>query len=251
MLAYGADLFRVRGFGLDPDVTGKTFETLESLGSLSNRALQISAYRYSPLGMSGVQTISYELAEQLKTIHHVFVPAGGGGLALAIARGFSDLVSAGQLERSPCIHCVQPIGNDTIAGPLRQGSAKATSVTCTTRISGLQVPNVVDGDTVIAECEQSGGTGHTIEDIEATAVQKQLAREEGVFCEPAAAVALAGALQAAHNGEIDLDETVVCMVTGSGFKDLASAESMAGDRDCPLVSVSHLPQIIRGVAPST
>src|SRR5207249_3458412 len=72
MLAYGADLFRVHGFGLDPDVTQKTFAMLQQRGERGDTQLVISAYHYCPVGMSGVQTISYELAEQLpERIDHV------------------------------------------------------------------------------------------------------------------------------------------------------------------------------------
>ena len=42
-----------------------------------------------------------------------------------------------------------------------------------------------------------------------------MAREEGIFCEPAGAVALAGALRARRGGEIDPDSVVVCLITGS------------------------------------
>ena len=72
-------------------------ERLRAKSQAPDAALQISAYCYSPIGMTGVQTISYELAEQLENIDHVFVPAGGGGLTLAVARGFGVLLQAGVL----------------------------------------------------------------------------------------------------------------------------------------------------------
>ena len=71
-------------------------------------------------------------------------------------------------------------------------------------------------------------------------VQKRLAREEGIFCEPAGAVALAGALQAAKNGEIAEGATVVCTVTGSGFKDNAAVDRMNSDMNCPLLDAAAI-----------
>jgi threonine synthase len=59
--------------------------------------------------------------------------------------------------------------------------------------------------------------------------------EEGVFCEPAAATALAGALKAAGAGLIDADAPVVCCVTGSGFKDPPSVQRMIEGTTCPLI----------------
>src|SRR5262249_44020321 len=160
---YGAQLARVRGFGLDQAVTTATMECLLTQAAVSDAALQISAFRYSPAGMSGVQTIGYELAEQLSAgIDDRFCPAGGRGLTVAVARGFRLLRDRGLLDRPPRIHCIQPAGNNTIAGPLRTGSDSAQAVQCVSAISGLQVPNVIDGDEVIQACRASGGTGHLV-----------------------------------------------------------------------------------------
>ena len=81
----------------------------------------------------------------------------------------------------------------------------------------------------------SGGAVNAVTDEQILEAYRFLAREEGVFCEPAAAVPLAGALQARAEGLVADDATVVCLVTGSGFKDSASVERMAADRPCPLV----------------
>jgi threonine synthase len=240
MLAYGAEIFRIKGFGIDPEISKQTFAALSNHGSQIDVALQISAYCYSPVGMAGVQTISYELADDLEEIDHVFVPAGGGGLTLAIARAFGDLVRTNRLANRPRVHCVQPSGNDTIAGPLRKGLEHARQVDCTTEISGLQVPIVLDGNEVIVECRASGGTGHVVEDDEVFAVQKRLAREEGLLCEPAAAVSIAGALQAMRSGEIAVTDSVVCIVTGSGFKDQQSIETMISNVKTKTIDYSAL-----------
>lgn len=229
MLAYGADIFRVRGFGADAVVTEGVFEKLAALGHQAGHALQISAYAFSPLGMAGVESIAFELTEQTGTIDHVFCPAGGGGLTLALARGFA------KAGRSAAVHCVQPEGNDTIAGPLRDGSEKARAVTCASQISGLQVASVIDGDDVIRECRPTRGNGHTVSDEAIWNCQRRLAREEGLFSEPAGAVALAGALQAAAAEELDPHEHIVCLVTGSGFKDIASVERMNASANVPVI----------------
>jgi threonine synthase len=241
MLAYGAAIYRVRGFGLDADITAQTFAHLSRQAEQPDAALQISAYHYSPVGMAGVQSIAYELAEQIEgRIDHVFCPAGGGGLTLAMARGFDVLAQQSGSAASPRIECVQPLGNNTIAGPLRAGADNAQKVPCTSKISGLQVPDVIDGQETLAACRRSGGTGHLVEDAAVWATQARLAREEGIFCEPAGATALAGALQAVQSGEIASDATVVCLVTGSGFKDPPSIERMVADSPCPLFDLQEL-----------
>jgi threonine synthase len=45
---------------------------------------------------------------------------------------------------------------------------------------------------------------------------------------------------AAQRGEIDPEEDVVCLVTGSGFKDLAAVERMASGVECPVLSLEEL-----------
>ena len=235
MLAYGAKLSRIRGFGLDPEASASIFKGLRRLAKSPGWSLEVSAYSISPDGMRGVETIAHELDLDLASeIDHVFLPAGGGGLCLAVARGFDAC------QASPAIHCVQPEGNDTIAGPLRGGHLHGRRADpCKTTISGLQVPNLLDAGEVIAACRASGGNGHLVSDDSIYELQRRLAREEGIFSEPAGAVALAGTLQAAANGEIDPDKTIVCVVTGSGFKDGASLARMTGGETVPLVEMDE------------
>ena len=249
MLAHGARLYRVRGFGTDPLITEETFACLEQVAREQGSSPMISAFRYSPIGMAGVKTTSYELAEQARaraiTLDHVFVPAGGGGLALAVAIGFEEVVARSELPKGPCIECVQPEGNDTIVSPLRHGEPRARAVNSTTLISGLQVASVVDGDEVVAHCRASGGTGHAVSDESIWEMQRRLAREEGVFCEPAGAVAVAGALQAVERGDIGREATSVCLVTGSGFKDPVSVERMNHDRGAVVIESNELEPTLR------
>jgi threonine synthase len=244
MLAYGAKLYTVEGFGIDPDVTRDTFETVKNLGDAPDAQLQVSAYCYSPVGMTGVQTIGYELAEQSRDIgrpiDHVYASAGGGGLTLATARGLAKAAVEGVIETSPAVHCVQPEGNNTIAGPLRDGKDLAQSVDCTTDVSGLQVPAVMDGNEVIPACRASGGTGVLVRDDDVWQVQSRMAKEEGIFCEPAGAVPLTGALLAIREGQVEKDSVIVCLVTGTGFKDEVSLGRMVENAPCPTITLDEL-----------
>ncbi len=232
MLAYGADLVKIRGFGTDARMTNTIAQGLRQLATELKTQVQISAYKYSAPAMAGVQTIAWELAEQLPGgIDHVFSPAGGGGLTLAIARGFETTGT-----HCPAVHCVQPAGNNTMAGPLREGRDRARSCgECSSAISGLQVAGVIDGHDTLAACRQSKGSGWLVDDDHVLSLQKRLAREEGIFSEPAGAVALAGAVRAVEEGVLSADDSIVCLVTGSGFKDGTALQNMTSDLSCPLV----------------
>jgi threonine synthase len=236
MLAYGAYLYQIRKFGYEPKVTREVMDLLQRMAAACSGAVQISAFRYSPAGMVGVRALACELAEQLPGgIDHVFSPAGGGGLVVAVGEGFEELKQQGKLKRGPAIECVQPEGNDTTSGPLRQGLDRARPVSSTTTISGLQVAVVNDGDEAIHVCRASHGTGHLVSDEAVYEAQARLAREEGIFSEPAGATALAGALLAAKNGDVNRNATIVCLVTGIGFKDEHSLDGMTKDSPCPML----------------
>lgn len=244
MQLYGANIGMVKGFGKAPDVTRNVFDALKKLTAERNIPLPVSAYCYCPQGMQGVETIAYEIQDQLQgSTDHVFVPAGGGGLTLAVAKGMVNYrtVSNAQLPR---VHCVQPFGNDTIAGALRAGKDKAQEVLAsTTKVSGLQVPNVLDGDEVIKYCQMLNGNGYLVDDAEVLNCQRMLAQKEGIFCEPAAAVSLAGLMDAIRKNEIKRTDKIVCLITGTGFKDMTALELTFQIPDC--LQLDDAPEMIK------
>jgi threonine synthase len=226
MLAYGADVFRVDRFTIDAAESALISAMLEAETRARGLELFITAYAISPVPMEGIKTIAYELHEQAGAISDVFLPVGGGGLHVACARGFADLLADGALKRSPRMHVVQPTGNDTVATPLQQGHPTARVVTTSTTISGLGVGYVLDGTVAIQHARTTGGQGWLIDEDETRAVQRRLAVEEGILVEPAGAVAVAGALMAARQGTLNAAATVVCTLTGHGFKDPATLRAM-------------------------
>ncbi len=247
MQLYGAHTYMVKGFGKDAVVTEEVFGLLKRMARAMQIALPVSAFSYCDEGMKGVQTIAYEILEQENSFDHIFCPAGGGGLTLAVARG---CIAYGECYpvKIPKVHCVQPEGNDTIAGALRNHRHQANAIAAsTTLISGLQVPNVLDGDAVIASCTKLGGTGYIVNDQEVFKWQRLLAQQEGIFCEPAGAVALAGLANAVTGREVSAKDNIVCLVTGSGFKDMLSVDSNFGLPDLQSINISQLESNIRAL----
>lgn len=224
MQLYGATTLMVKGFGLNSEVTTAVFQQLRKIAGDYQLPLPVSAFSICPEGMQGVQTILYELADALDP-DHVFVPAGGGGLTLAMAKAVDDLVQLNPGRKTIAIHCVQPVGNDTMASAIRNGAEQATAIpAATTSISGLQVPSILDGNEVIRHCRKLGGNGYAVEDQDVYRFHQELAIREGIFSEPAGAVALAGLADAVRRGEVQPNDKIVCLVTGSGFKDMAAVE---------------------------
>ena len=240
MMSYGAKIYRVRGFGLDPQVTSEVFDRLEATAGEDDTAFQVSAFVYSPHGMAGVRSISPEIHSQLPEVAHVFCPTGGGGLAIAASQGFLQLSEVGVRNEPARVHAVQPIGNNTIAGPLRDGAERAQEVECTALISGLQVASITDGHLAVPACRQTRGTGVLVDDEFTWEIQADLARTEGVFCEPAAAISVAGAIQACRLGDVAPSDPMVCLITGMAFKAPESVTRMVAENECPLIDPADI-----------
>jgi len=77
--------------------------------------------------------------------------------------------------------------------------------------------------------KESGGWFDELSDEEILAAQKMLTSREGIFCEPASATSVAGAMRDIKSGKIPEGSTVVCTLTGHGLKDPETAISQCGD----------------------
>lgn len=221
MQVYGGKPVMISGFGIDAGITREVFAKLQRLSTDKNESLPISAYCYCPEGMAGVQTIAYEIWDDLQgNVQHIFSPSGGGGLTLAIVKGLQSY----REHSSGCkVHCVQPEGNNTIAGALKDGLATATGISSsTTLISGLQVPGILDGTETLQGCRKTGGTGFLVDDHKVIQAQVELAGKEGIFCEPAGAVSVSCLSEAVAQKQVSPGDTIVCLITGSGFKDMST-----------------------------
>lgn len=221
MQAHGAQVVRVPGFAHSAEVTERVFSDLRTFSTNHNTRLVVSAYRYCPVGMAGVESISSELSAQLDTIEHVFVPAGGGGLYSAVVRGFQ------KASQKPRVHLVQPEGCPTVLNAYRSGATTVEPVQSTTTISGLSVPFDIDASLALSLLRACNGLAIGVSDAEVFAAQELLLRNEGIYAEPAGATALAGYLSAVSSGAVTPAARAVCLVTGHGFKDPDAAQYAA------------------------
>jgi len=234
--AYGARILKVEGFGSSPAADKLVFDTLLTASEKYNQALFITAHAFDPWGMDGVKTIAYEIAEELLEVpDRVFVPAGGGGLATAIARGFRDWhMVAGdwyllhdETPNRPRLTVVQADGCSPIAGSWLKGGGLEPIERITTAISGVQLTDPPDGNALLRILREDNGSATSVSDEATYVAQWRLATEEGIFVEPASALTVAAVIQAVEREEVEPDESIVCILTGSGFKDQVAVEAMA------------------------
>lgn len=226
--AYGASIVKVPGFGSSAETDNHIFRLLSELSRELNRALFITAHAFDPLGMDGAKTIAFEIAESLGDApQRVFVPAGGGGLATSVGRGFREWHECGRAGRRPRFTVVQAEGCSPIVQSWQRQSKLQPIEKIETAISGVQLTDPPDGNALLRFIREDDGDAVAINDQETYRAQERLATEEGIFVEPAAALSVAAMLQAVSSRSIAADETVVCILTGSGFKDRDAVERMA------------------------
>jgi len=94
--------------------------------------------------------------------------------------------------------------------------------------TAIRIGNPASWDRAIAARDESGGRIEAVTDDEILAAYRALAEEEGIFCEPSSAASIAGITRLAAAGEIPAEALVVAVLTGTGLKDPATAESIAG-----------------------
>jgi threonine synthase len=243
MQAHGARVFRVRGFITSPAVSNHVFGCLSRLSTDHALPLVISAYRYCPEGMAGVESLSVELLRQLTPrIDHVFVPIGGGGLFSAVCRGFQASIA-----HRPRVHAVQPNRCSTVIAAFARGESEIRPVESTTRISGLSVPNDIDASLALDLLRKSGGLGLGVDDEEVFEAQRLMLAREGIYCEPAAAAAVAGLNHAVQAEVVNREDNIVCIVTGHGFKDPDSIRIAAARHAAALIDPGELERSIMDI----
>ncbi len=236
MQGHGARIFRVRDFVVSPEITGKVFQRLRAMAEKDGIAIVVSAFAYCPQGMHGVQSIATEIAAQCgEDAEHVFVPVGSGGLFTAVCRGFSQIRSA----RSR-VHAVQPRGCPTVVSAFEENREEIFPVSSTTKISGLSVPFDIDASAALRELRNGGGLGIGVEDDEVYTAQRIMLREEGIWTEPAGATALAGCIRALRTRSIPMGSTVVCLVTGHGFKDPDSLAEATRENEIAVIGEADI-----------
>jgi threonine synthase len=179
-----------------------------------NLMLAITTHAHNPEGMRGVDAIGAEIAGAAVAVTHVYVPSGGGGLVTATARGLREAGS------SAAVVVCQPAGCAPIARYIQNLITAPAVERCETVISGLQLPEPPDGEVAAVAVRASGGWGSWVEDDATWRAQDDLAVSEGVFVEPASALAVAAVAADAAAGRLGPDDHPLVVLTGSGMKDL-------------------------------
>jgi len=185
---------------------------------------------YNPYTREGKKTVSFEICEQLgwEVPDTVLVPVGDGNIFSGVWKGFKDLYGVGLIDRLPRLIAVQSDKSSAVVDAVL-GDGQVRPVEATTVADSISVDLPRDGDAAVKAVKESSGTGVLVSDEEILGSILTIARGAGIFAEPAGATAYAGLEKMRTEGSISDDETVVCLVTGNGLKDVKSAIKVVGE----------------------
>ncbi|KYH40460.1 MAG: threonine synthase [Candidatus Bathyarchaeota archaeon B26-1] len=213
-LAYGAEIVQVRG-NFD--------QALRTVIELSERHGEVYLLNsINPYRLEGQKSLAYEVCDQLggRAPDRVVLPVGNAGNISALWKGFTEFYRLGLVDSLPRMVGVQAEGASPIAQAIKRGSDVVTPVeNPETVATAIRIGAPVSWKKALRAIRDSDGTAETVTDEEILEAQSMLARCEGLFVEPASASSIAGLKKMVELGEIDRDETVVCVATGHGLKD--------------------------------
>ena len=176
----------------------------------------------NPHRLDGQKTAAFEICDDLGRPPDILaIPVGNAGNITAYWAGFSDYATAGISRTRPRMFGFQAAG----AAPLVLGHPVESPDTVA---SAIRIGNPASWSRAIAARDESGGRIEAVTDDEILDAYRRLAREEGIFCEPSSAASLAGVAKVAGRGDVRPDSLIVCVLSGNGLKDPATAEAQMG-----------------------
>ncbi|MDH7576313.1 MAG: threonine synthase [Bacillota bacterium] len=167
----------------------------------------------NPHRIEGQKTAAFEVCDQLGFApDYLALPVGNAGNITAYWKGFQEYCAAGRTDQTPRMLGFQAAG----AAPIVRGEMVLEPQTVATAI---RIGNPASWQGALQAVRESDGRIKMVTDEEILAAYQLIAREEGLFVEPASAAALAGVIGLAGEGFFPPTSRVVCIMTGHGLKD--------------------------------
>ncbi len=167
----------------------------------------------NPFRIEGQKTAAFEIVDELGFApdYHC-LPVGNAGNITAYWKGYNEYATERVCGNRPVMCGYQAAG----AAPFVAGEMIDNPETVATAI---RIGHPQSWALAWNVQKESGGWFDKFTDEQILAAQKMLSQYEGVFCEPASATALAGALHDISTGKIPEGSKIVCTLTGNGIKD--------------------------------
>lgn len=203
---------------------------------LEKAVSQLGLYQFvnfiNPIRHEAMKTYAYEIVEDLGRAPDVMIhPVGTGGGIWGTYKGYQELAELGFVDQLPRMMGVQPEAAAHFRVAFDAGLTEAGAYGDCTKTIAQSIASdspLQGGKRVLKAIYKSGGAALGVTDEEILEAMRDLA-QDGIAAEPSSAASVAAFKQAYRKGLIKDDETVVCVITGSGFKQPSAIQQAAGD----------------------
>jgi threonine synthase len=221
----------------------------------------------NPFRLEGQKTLAFELMEQFdwQPPDHMLVPGGNLGNSSAIGKALLEMREIGLISRLPKLSVIQAEGANALLRTLREADGKhLVKVQAETRATAIRIGNPASWEKAVRAIRATGGACEDVSEVEIAQAKAEIGAE-GIGCEPASAVTLAGLKKFVRSGFVKPEESVVLVLTGSLLKDpdytmefhrgelfqeklsASDAESLAPLRHAPVVLDARLDAVLRAL----
>ena len=175
----------------------------------------------NPYRLEGQKTIGFEAVDQLGCVPDRFVlPVGNAGNISAVYKGLTEWKEIGYIDTLPKMTAIQAEGAMPVVNAIKGNLPEVVvEKNPETVASAIRIGAPVNAEKALRAIRDTNGTAEFVTDAEILAMQRDLARLEGIGVEPASAASVAGIKKMAEQGLLDADEKIVCVVTGHLLKD--------------------------------
>jgi threonine synthase len=175
----------------------------------------------NPFRLEGQKTAAIELLEQLdwQVPDHVVVPGGNLGNNSALGKAFLEMKRLGVVQSVPKISVIQAEGANPLYRTVHEKFGKElVTVEADTLATAIRIGNPASWMKSLKVLEATRGCVEQVSEAE-IAVAKAEIGADGVGCEPASAVTLAGLKKLVKSGFVQCGDSVVLVLTGHVLKD--------------------------------
>src|SRR5438876_2700549 len=175
----------------------------------------------NPYRLEGQKTAALELLEQLdwQVPDHVIVPGGNLANSSALGKAFLEMKELGLISRLPRISIIQAEGANPLVRTLREaGGKELVRVGAETMATAIRIGNPASWKKAIRVLQATDGTVEQVSEVEIALAKAEIGAD-GIGCEPASAVTLAGLKKLLKQGFVRANQTVILILTGHLLKD--------------------------------
>jgi threonine synthase len=203
-MIHGAEIIKIKG-NFD--------KALELVIEISQKYPVTLVNSVNPYRIEGQKTAAFEVSIQLgKAPDILCIPVGNAGNITAYWKGFKEYKNKGHIENLPKMFGFQAEGSAPIVRKHRIDNPKTVA-------TAIRIGNPASWEQANKVLEESNGYINMLSDEEILKAYTLLARYDGIFCEPASAISVAGLLKYYKNFNIKKEQNIVCVLTGHGLKD--------------------------------